>query len=65
MERLSQNLYCPINSLHKQYQIFKLSIVILTLLIIDPFEKIASCSLTVATGAFIDLDTYQDLIHLF
>ena len=64
MERLNQDLYCPINSLHKQYQLLKLSNGILALLISDPFEKTASCSVTVATGAFNDPHNLPGLSHL-
>lgn len=64
MERLHQDIYCPINSQHKQYQLIKLSNGILTLLICDPFEKTASCSVTVGTGAFNDPDNLAGLSHL-
>lgn len=64
MERLQQDIYCPINSQHKQYQLIKLSNGILTLLICDPFEKTASCSVTVGTGAFNDPDNLAGLSHL-
>lgn len=64
MERLNQDIYCPINSQHKQYQLIKLSNGILTLLICDPFEKTASCSVTIGTGAFNDPDNLAGLSHL-
>ncbi|XBW34552.1 hypothetical protein QEN19_000114 [Hanseniaspora menglaensis] len=64
MEKYTLALYSPINSTKKQYQLVKLSNGILTLLISDPSEKTASCSLTVAAGSFNDPDNLPGLAHL-
>ncbi|KAH3901017.1 uncharacterized protein SCDLUD_002483 [Saccharomycodes ludwigii] len=57
-------LYLPISNLEKRYKLFKLPNGLLCFLISDPTEKIASCSLTVATGAFNDPENMLGLAHL-
>lgn len=64
MEKYCLSFYSPINSLVKKYQLAKLPNGILVLLISDPSEKSASCSLTVATGSFNDPQNIPGLAHL-
>ena len=64
MEKYPLALYSPINSINKQYQLVKLPNGILCLLISDPSEKTASCSLTIASGSFNDPENLPGLAHL-